>query len=310
MKILVTGGAGYVGTSLIPLLLAKNYEVTVIDRLLFGSHGIIPFFKFRNFHFVKGDIRNDQLLKLHCADKDVIVHLAAIVGYPACREHPDLAYSTNVAGSRVLASLLGTGQHVINASTGSMYGEVVGELCTEETPLRPLSVYGKTKTEAEKILMDTGQCTSYRLATAFGISPRLRLDLLINEFTYHAVKQKYLVVYESHFRRTFIDVADMAASILFWIDHRTEMSGKIYNVGNERLNYSKREVCDMIARETGAYMHYADIGEDQDKRNYEVSYQKIRDLGFVANAPLEEGIRELVRAFSAVQIQHAYSNNI
>ena len=204
--VLVTGGAGYIGTTLIPLLLERDYNVTVFDSLLLGGDALLPFFRHKNFHFIKGDIRDKDALRQAVKDKGVIIHLAAIVGFPACSENPDLAYSTNVEGTRNLAILVKKNQYILFGSTGSNYGAVLNGICTEETPLNPLSVYGKTKTEAERILLENTSVTAFRFATAFGVSPKLRLDLLINDLTYQALKQKYLVIYESSFMRTFIHV--------------------------------------------------------------------------------------------------------
>ena len=308
MKILVTGGAGYIGTTLIPKLLERGHEVTVLDKLLFGGQPIIPFFQNKKFHFIHGDIRDKVLMAEAVKDKDVIVHLAAIVGFPACAQDPNFAESVNVHGTRVLADVISRNQYVLFGSTGSNYGIVTSGLCTEDTPLNPLTVYGKTKTEAEGILMDTGACTAYRFATAFGLSPRLRLDLLVNDFTYQAVKNKHLVVYESNAMRTFIHVQDIANSFLFALDHTDAMKGHVYNVGGEHMNHSKREICDMISKATGAYVHYADVGEDADKRDYQVSYEKIRKVGFSPTITVQEGIAELVRALPVIRIHNPHSN--
>jgi nucleoside-diphosphate-sugar epimerase len=309
MKILITGGAGYIGTTLTPLLLERGYEVTVLDSLMFGGVPIIPFFRYKNFNFIKGDIRDKQLMENAVKDKDIIIHLAAIVGFPACRENPALAESVNVDGTRILSELVSPDQFVLFGSTGSNYGALVDEVCTEETPLNPLSIYGKTKTAAEKILTDSANCTAYRFATAFGSSPRLRLDLLINEFTYQAVRQKYLVVYESNFMRTFIDVHDIARSFLFAIDHYFQMKGQVYNVGGNNMNFSKKEICEIISKHTGAYIHYADIGEDADKRNYVVSYDKIKNLGYETSISIEEGVKSLVRVMDTVKIINFHINS-
>lgn len=308
MKILITGGAGYIGTSLIPRLLERNDEVTVIDSLMFGGVPIIPFFKNKRFHFIKGDIRDKETLRAACKGQDVIIHLAAIVGFPACRENPGLAHDVNVEGTRNLAECVDKSQLVLFGSTGSNYGSLVNAICTEDTPLNALSIYGKTKTAAEQILMEKTTCIAYRFATAFGVSPRLRLDPLINDFTYQAFKQKYLVVYEANFMRTFIDVSDIARSFLFAVDNQDKMRGEVYNVGGDDMNHSKRAVCEMIAKETGAYVHYADVGEDADKRNYIVSYKKINDLGFSTTVTVEEGIQELARAMVAIKLQNSFVN--
>mgnify|MGYP005850046423 CR=1 FL=1 len=307
MKILVTGGAGYVGTTLVPQLLEKKYEVTVFDNLMFGGDYILPFFRFPNFHFVEGDIRDENAVCNVCKDADVIIHLAAIVGYPACRKEPELAKSVNVNGTRNIIKATSKNQLIIYASTGSNYG-AVEEICTEETPLNPLSLYGQTKTLAEKMLMDDRTTIGYRFATAFGVSPRMRLDLLINDFTYKAITQGYIVVYESHFMRTFIHVQDMARAFLFAIENQDKMKNQIYNVGSEKMNRSKKDICEMIKSHVNFYVHYADIGEDQDKRNYVVSYKKINSLGFDTTISIDDGIKELTKALRVIKFKVPYTN--
>jgi nucleoside-diphosphate-sugar epimerase len=308
MKVFITGGAGYIGTTLVPLLLERGYDVTVFDSLLFGGTPLIPFFRNPHFHFIKGDIRDKGALETAAQGADVVIHLAAIVGFPACRENPSLAYTTNVEGTENLANIVSPSQYVLVGSTGSNYGALEDAMCTEDTPLNPLSIYGKTKTEAERIIMEKGNATAYRFATAFGISPRLRLDLLVNDLTYQAVKQKYLVVYEAHFMRTFIHVHDIARSFLFAIDNMTAMKGQVYNMGNERMNASKKDICDMIAQKTGAYVHYAGVGEDADKRNYMVSYEKVRKVGYDTTITIEQGIDELIRTFEAIKVVNPFTN--
>lgn len=307
MKILITGGAGYIGTTLIPLLLNEGHHVTIIDDILFSPDPIIPFFRRDNFNFVKGDIRNKALMKKLVKDKDIIIHLAAIVGYPACRKNPELAKSVNMDATKLLSSLASKDQLIMFGSTGSNYG-AVKEICTEATPLNPLSLYGETKVFAETYLLENNKTIAYRFATAFGVSPRLRLDLLINDFTYKAIKQGYVVVYESHFKRTFMHVHDFARSFIFGIQNADKMSGNAFNVGSDKMNYSKKEICEIILSKTGGYFHYADIGEDADKRNYEVSYDKIKKLGFDTTVSVEVGIDELVNALTAVEYKTPYTN--
>jgi nucleoside-diphosphate-sugar epimerase len=307
MKVLITGGAGYVGTSLIPQLLANKYQVTVYDSLLFGVDPILPFFRNPDFNFIKGDVRDLDNLKAAAKDADVVIHLAAIVGYPACRKDPDLAESVNVTGTQNVIKATSNEQLIIFGSTGSNYG-AVEEICTEETPLNPLSLYGQTKTLAEKMLLEERNTIAWRFATAFGVSPRLRLDLLINDFTYKAVKEGYLVVYEKHFMRTFIHVSDMGRAFLFGIANRDTMVKNVYNVGSQTMNFSKQDICDMIKVQTNAYVHYADVGEDADKRNYVVSYEKLNKLGYFTTIPVEDGIKELVKVCRAVEFRNPYSN--
>ena len=307
MKVLVTGGAGYVGTSLLPQLLAAGHHVRILDNLSYGGDQILPFFRNPNFEFQKGDIRNIDDLKTAISGRDVVVHLAAIVGYPACRKNPELATSVNVTGTKNIASLVSKDQLVLYGSTGSNYG-AVEEICTEETPLNPLSLYGQTKTMAEAYLLENASTIAFRFATAFGVSPRLRLDLLINDFVYRGLTQQYLVVYEKHFMRTFIHVHDMGRSFLFAIENAGKMRGQVYNIGSENMNYSKEDICKLIQKQVNCYVHYADVGEDVDKRNYVVSYEKVRSLGYTTTITVEQGIGELVSALGAISSSTPYTN--
>lgn len=309
-SIFITGGAGYIGTSLIPLLLENNYIVTVYDSLIFDSGDkLLPFVAHPSFRFIKGDIRDISLLKQSVKGHDVVIHLAAYVGYGICRERGEAeSYDVNTRATKDLLSVLSDDQYLLFGSTGSNYGEVLG-ICTEETPLNPLSIYGRTKTEAEKMVMSRENSTAYRFATAFGLSPRLRLDLLVNDLTYKALSQKYAVIYEAHFLRTFIHVRDIARSFLFAIENMSAMKGNIYNVGSDKMNFSKRDVCEIIRKKvTDALFHYADFGEDVDKRNYQVSYQKINKIGFTTTITIEEGIDELIKAFPLIRIKSFYHN--
>jgi len=307
MKIFVTGGAGYVGTSLIPQLLEKKHSVHVYDNLMFGGDQILPFFRHPNFKFTRGDIRDLPVLKNAVKDADVVIHLAAIVGYPACRKDPDLAKSVNVEGTRNVIEATSKDQLIIYGSTGSNYG-AVEDVCTEETPLNPLSLYGQTKTLAEKMILENRKAIAWRFATAFGVSARLRLDLLVNDFTYKAVTQGYLVVYEKHFMRTFIHVHDMGRAFIFGIENQQKIANNVFNVGSEKMNYSKEQICELIRQRTKAYIHYADVGEDADKRNYVVSYKKINDLGYDTTITVEQGIEEVTKVCQAIQFRNPYSN--
>lgn len=313
MKILVTGGAGYVGSVLCPLLLNNGHKVRVLDSLVFGVNGILGCFLNKNFEFIKGDILNKEIVHSAVSGVDVIIHLAAIVGYPACRRDEDLAYRVNVIGTKNIAETMREGQSLIYASTGSNYGAVVGQTCTEDTPLNPLTSYGRTKTEAERYLLDNVSTVAFRFATAFGVSPRFRLDLMINDFVYQALHAKNLIVYEKHFKRTFIHVLDMANAFNFAINNMNKMSGQIYNVGSEKMNYTKEDITLMLKdfmerRGKKFYLHFAEVGKDEDQRNYEVSYKKINDLGYSTTIGLEEGLEELIKATQAISIKNIYSN--
>jgi nucleoside-diphosphate-sugar epimerase len=307
MKVLVTGGAGYVGTSLVPQLLDGGHHVRVFDNLSFGGDQLLPFFRRPNFEFMKGDIRDPRDVTAAVQGQDVIIHLAAIVGYPACRSDPKRAEEVNVAGTRNIARTVSKSQLVLFGSTGSNYG-AVEDICTEETPLHPLSLYGQTKTLAESILLTECSTVAFRFATAFGLSPRLRLDLLVNDFTYRAVSQQYLVVYEAHFMRTFIHVHDMGRAFAFAIDNVDRMMGQVYNVGSGKMNYSKRQVCELIQEIVPCYVHYAEVGQDADKRDYVVSYEKLSKHGFDTTISLQQGIAELFEGFKVLSFHNPYSN--
>lgn len=307
-KVLVTGGAGYVGTSLIPQLLGAGYRVRVLDNLMFGGDQLLPFIRSPNFKFIKGDVRDAAAVFDAVRGCDVVVHLAAIVGFPACRAFPQLARETNVNGSMNVAAAVSRDQLILYGSTGSNYGAVSGGLCTEETPLQPLSLYGETKTQAEAHLLEHASTVAFRFATAFGLSPRLRLDLLVNDFTYRAATQQNLIVYEKNFMRTFIHVHDMGRAFILAIDRADAMRGQVYNIGDDTLNYSKREVCEMIQGQIKCYVHYAEIGEDPDKRNYIVSYRKIDAMGYRTTITLEAGIAELIKGFQVLTVKNPYTN--
>jgi nucleoside-diphosphate-sugar epimerase len=309
-KIFITGGAGYIGTSLIPMLLEKNYLVTVYDSLMFNNGDkLIPYISNPNFKFIHGDIKDDKKLSECIKDYDVIIHLAALVGFPICREKgEEESHNVNVIGTKNVINSLSENQYLLFGSTGSNYGEVSG-ICTEETELNPLSIYGRTKTEAEKLVLSRNNSTAFRFATAFGVSPRLRLDLLINDLTYKSMTEGYAVIYESHFLRTFIHVKDICKLFLFAIDNQESMKNNVYNVGSDNMNFSKKEICDIIQKEVpNSYFNFADVGEDQDKRNYKVSYEKINKLGFDTTISIEQGISELIKTIPLIKTSNPYFN--
>lgn len=307
MKIFITGGAGFIGTTLVPKLLESNHEVVVYDCLLHSGNPLLPFFRYKNFKFIRGDIRDFDHLKTSSKGCDIVIHLAAIVGFPACRLNPIRAREVNVDGTINVINAVHDRVPILYGSTGSNYGTVT-EICTEETPLNPLSLYGETKTEAENILIERGNCVAFRFATAFGISPRMRLDLLVNDFTNKCLRDGYLVVYEKHFMRTFIHVSDIANSFVFAIDNLESMRNNVYNVGDDSMNFSKEEVCLMISDKTDAFIHFEEIGNDADKRDYIVSYEKIKKLGFSIDVSMKEGIDEMCEALKVIDFQDTYVN--
>jgi len=306
-KILVTGGAGFVGSVLVPMMLERGYWVRVVDNLMYGGTMLLPHFINPHFELVVGDITDEGIVRECLADMDAVIHLAAIVGYPACRKNPQLAKAVNVDGTRNLCRERGKDQPIIFASTGSNYGKVEG-VCTEETPLNPISEYGVNKTQAEKRTLEAGNSLVYRFATAFGLSPRLRLDLMINDFCYQALTNKQLIVYERHFRRSFVHVRDMARGFIYALENFANMKDSIYNVGHESMNYTKEDVALLIKKHIDYYLHFADIGEDEDKRDYEVSYENIRKAGFNTEITMEEGLIELIKGVHVAQVHNPYSN--
>lgn len=308
LKILVTGGAGYVGSTLVPMLLEKGYAVRVIDNLMYGGESLLPCFRYDNFEVEVGDITDRKIVRSSLKGIDVIIHLAAIVGFPACKKEPELAERVNVYGTKLLNEERSKGQLLIYASTGSNYGDIEVEICTEEIPLKPLTKYGETKTEAEQYLLENENVIVHRFATGFGLSPRLRLDLLVNDFVHQALKNKSLIVYERHFTRSFIDLRDMGRSIIFAIENIDRMKGNVYNVGDECMNYSKEQVALEIKKKVDFYLHFAEVGEDPDKRNYYVSYEKINKLGFRTSISLQQGIDDLIRGLRVIRISNKYSN--
>lgn len=307
MKILITGGSGYVGSVLVPMLLNHGYQVKVLDNLMFKQTSLLPYFINKNFEFMLGDVRDVHTVKEAVKDVDLIIHLAAIVGAPVCAAHSDLARAVNYQGTVNLDSVRSVSQPIIFASTGSNYGKVDG-VCTEDTPLKPLSVYGETKTKAEEHLRNSGNMIGFRFATAFGISPRLRLDLMPNDFVYQALRVGNLIVYQKDVRRTFIHVTDMVRAFLHAIEHYETMRDHVYNVGDESMNATKEDVANLVKKYVNFYLHFAEIGRDPDMRDYEVSYAKMRGTGYKTQVTLEDGIQEIVGALKLVKHENPYSN--
>ena len=307
MKVLVTGGAGYVGCVLVPMLLERRFEVTVLDKLLHGGAGLLSCFSKPNFRFVRGDICDPVTLQSVLEGQDIILHLAAYVGYPICKKRPEEATKTNLGAVLALNECRGD-TPVIFASTCSTYGAAETEICTEETPLNPVTLYAVTKCKAEQAVIEKGNTVCLRFATGFGVSARLRLDLLVNDFCYRAKKLKSLIVYEGWCRRPFVHVRDMARAFLFSIDNYQRMKDQTYNVGREALNVTKADVARMIRRKVEFYLHFAEIGKDEDQRDYGVSFGKIMALGYEPRIGLEEGIDELLAAMDLLDIKNPYSN--
>jgi len=302
-KILVTGGAGYIGSTLVPILLKQGYKVTVLDSLIFNQSTLLDCCADSNFEFVQGDICDHELVNNLLPKFDIVIPLAAIVGAPACRRNPSLTRLVNYDAHMNIVNNVSAEQKVLFPTTNSGYG--IGEkdsYCTEESPLNPISEYGRTKVEIEKALLDMGSAITFRLATVFGMSPRMRMDLLVNDFVYKAVKERSLVLFEEHFRRNYIHVRDVAKAFLFGIENYDKMKGEPYNVGLSSANITKRELAEKIKEYVpGLYIHSAEIGEDPDKRDYIVSNDKIESLGWHPDHTLDDGIPELIKGYNIIR---------
>ncbi len=297
--ILVTGGAGYLGSILCEHLLHAGYRVTVMDSLLYGQNSLFHFCADPHFDFICGDVRDEEAMKPLIKKADVLIPLAAIVGAPACQRDPWLARSVNLDSIRLLNRLRSPRQLVVFPNTNSGYGVSSGEtFCTEDTPLKPISLYGQTKVEAEQILLQSSNAITLRLATVFGMSPRLRLDLLVNHFVYAALKERYLVIFEKDFKRNYVHIRDVAECFVHCLEHAPQMTGKPFNLGLDAANLSKAELAQKVKTFVpDFYIHYAEVGRDPDQRNYIVSNERLRKAGFAARRSLDEGIQELIKGY-------------
>jgi nucleoside-diphosphate-sugar epimerase len=299
LNVLVTGGAGYLGSVLVGHLLKAGHKVTVLDNLTYHQPSLLRYCRHPNFEFELGDVRDEALMRRLIKCNDALIPLAAIVGAQASDRDPLLTKSVNYEAIVLLNSIRSRDQMVVFPCTNSGYGTKSGDVyCTESSPLEPISLYGRTKVEAEKVLLDSGAAISLRLATVFGVSPRMRLDLLVNDFTYRAVTDGFLVLYEKHFKRNYVSIEDVAKVFCFSIEHYDRMKGEAYNVGLDDANLSKEELALKIKQYVPRlYVHEAAVGSDPDKRNYIVSNEKIGRVGFRAQHSLDEGIQQLIKGY-------------
>lgn len=301
VRVLVSGGAGYLGSVLLRHLLSLDYHVTVLDNLIYRQDqaSLFHYCHHDRFDFVYGDVRDEALMRRLLAMHDVVIPLAALVGAPACDRDPGSAESVNYGAIELLNRLHSPTQAIVYPSTNSGYGATGGDpSCTEDTPLAPISLYGITKARAERLLLDSQNVVSLRLATLFGMSQRMRLDLLVNNFAYRAVRDRFLVLYEAHFVRSYLHVEDAARAFCHCIEHLEGMRDQAYNVGLEGANLSKLELAQKIKGHVpDLYIHCATVGTDPDKRNYRTSYEKIKQRGFRASHSLDQGITQLLKAF-------------
>lgn len=299
IRVLVTGGAGYLGSVLSERLLDAGYRVTVLDNLMYRQRSLFHLCARPHFDFVFGDVRDEGLMRDLIKGADVLIPLAAVVGAPACDRDPWLARAVNLKAMQLLNRLRSPDQLVIFPTTNSGYGTRSGDVhCTEETPLEPISLYGRAKVQAESELLRTPNVISLRLATVFGISPRLRLDLLVNHFVHQAVTVRYLVIFEKDFKRNFIHIRDVADCFLYAMEHADRMAGRAFNAGLDDANLSKEQLALKIQEYVpDFYVHFAEVGSDPDKRNYIVSNQRLREAGYVARRSLDDGIEELLKGY-------------
>ena len=298
-KILITGGGGYLGSIIVPTILAAGHKVTVLDNFMFKQNTLAQNCSNPNFEVYRGDAREQNTLKPLIKDADIIIPLAGIVGAPMCDADKIAANSTNKDSILTLVRMLSTDQQIIIPITNSGYG--IGKKdheCTEESPLNPISLYGVTKVEAEKAVLDRGNAISLRLATVFGMSPRMRLDLLVNDFVYRAVTDKAVIIFEAHFKRNYIHVRDTARAFIHSINNFDSMKNLPYNVGLSNANLSKAELCERIKAHIRNFIYLeAPIGEDPDKRDYIVSNARIEATGYKTQHSLEDGIAELIKGY-------------
>ncbi len=302
-NILVTGGAGYLGSTMVPELLNAGHKVTVLDNFMFGQNSLAHVCHHPDFRVVRGDIRVEATVRPLMKNADIIIPLAALVGAPLCSRDPVGATTTNHDAIMMMLKLLGKDQIVLMPTTNSAYGTGdENNFCTEESPLRPISQYAIEKVEIEKAFMQHGNAISFRLATVFGMSPRMRIDLLVNDFTYRAFYDRFVVLFESQFKRNYIHVRDVMRVFLHAIKNYDKMKGQIYNVGLSDANVSKKELCQAIQKHLPEFIFLeAPVGKDPDQRNYIVSNAKIEATGFKQMYSLDFGIQELIKGYTMIR---------
>ena len=302
-NILVTGGAGYLGSTMVPDLLAAGHKVTVLDNFMFKQSSLNHCCHNPNFSVIRGDIRTERTIAPLIKNADVVIPLAALVGAPLCSLDPVGATSTNHDAIALMLKLLSKEQIVLMPTTNSAYGTGdENNFCTEESPLRPISQYAIEKVAVEKELMQHQNAISFRLATVFGMSPRMRIDLLVNDFTYRAVYDRFVVLFESQFKRNYVHVRDVSRAFQHALNNFPAMKGQIYNVGLSEANVSKKELCEHIQKQVPDFTFLdAPVGKDPDQRNYIVSNAKIEATGYKTEFSLERGIGELIKGYQMLR---------
>lgn len=299
MNILITGGAGYLGSVISKKMLEEGHNVTVLDNLVFKQLSPLQLISNEKYNFIYGDVRNKELLAKLVANNDVIIPLAAIVGFPACKAEPELAWEINYQQIKNILDIIDDHHIILYPNTNSGYGIGEGQTeCTEESPLNPISVYGESKVAAEKLLLECSQAICFRLATVFGISPRMRTDLLVNEFVYKAMTDKYITVFEKNFKRNFIHIQDVANVFIHALNNFDKLKRNVFNVGLSNANLSKQELLEKIQTHIPDFaITYSDFYEDPDKRDYIVSNKKLESTGWKPKYTLDMGIEELMKGY-------------
>jgi nucleoside-diphosphate-sugar epimerase len=303
MKILITGGAGYIGSVMTPALLAEGHEVTVLDNFYFDQNTLLDCCRYDGFRIIRGDCRDEELVAKLVPVADLILPLAALVGVPLCNTDALATTSTNQHAVEMICRLASPSQWIMMPVTNSGYGiGEKGKYCTEDSPLRPLSTYGITKVKAEEAVLKRQNSISFRLATVFGLSPRMRIDLLVNDFVYRAMNDRAVVIFEGHFKRNYIHIRDVVRVFLHGIRNFEAMRGKPYNVGLDDANLSKVELCEVIQKHLPKFVFLeAPIGEDPDKRDYIVSNARLASTGFKPEWSLDRGIKELIKGYTILR---------
>ena len=309
MKIAITGGAGYIGSVLVPELLHLGYEVSVLDNFYFGQTALLDCCADKSFTIIRGDARDKDTVAKFIDGADFIIPLAALVGFPLCDYDKPAAKSTNLDAVLMLLELRKPEQKIIFPCTNSGYGTSDGSIyCTEDTPLNPISLYGTTKVEAEKAVLEAGNSLTFRFATVFGSSPRMRLDLLVNDFVYRAVNDRTMIIFEGHFKRNFIHIRDVVGAYVHAINNFEKMKGKAYNCGLSDANLSKIELCEKIKEHIPQFTFFeSEINKDPDKRNYIVSNERLESTGWKPQYSLDDGIEELIKTYSIIK-NNSYAN--